>query len=229
MQSGNFMQQYLNIPSLMNYKNVKCFYFERDSYCKYGKNCQYAHSDSDIKTPNEISYLNSIATAINYELNMAYGDSVSCSVEETQDRVNNYMQSMMGNNQAIDSNSGSMNNPMSNYNYNTYGNSNTYDYSYTPDTNYGDSYVGTGAKYYDQYQSDYTESHMQYPQYSQYGEEYNQNIQNLQNNYPYYYTEQNLATSDTNQNLYNVSYYNNTNNIHGNKSSVNSKESLDIN
>ena len=227
MQSGNFMQQYLNIPSLVNYKNVKCFYFERDNYCKYGKNCQYAHSDGDIKTTNEISYLNSIATAINYDLNMAYGDSVNCSVEETQNRVNDYMQSMIGHNQAMESNTVSMNNPVSNYNYVAYGNnnsnSNNYDYSYTPDTNYGDNYGGTGANYYDQYQDDYTKSpYIQYPQYSQYGEGYNQNVQNLQNNYPYY-TDQNMPTSDPNQNLYNLPYYNNITNSHENKSNVNSK------
>jgi hypothetical protein len=66
------MQQVLNAPSMMNYKTMKCFYFERDGYCKYGVGCQFAHSDAEIMSANQIGMLSSIATAINCEMNNQY-------------------------------------------------------------------------------------------------------------------------------------------------------------
>jgi hypothetical protein len=190
MQATNFMQQYLNVPNILNYKNVKCFYFERDNYCKYGKNCQYAHSDSDIKSATEISYLNSIATAMNYQMNMAYGDSGNNSLEETQNRVNIYMQSIMNNN--AQNNNTYVNNvyDYSNYDNNNTGNSyeNNYDYSYTPDTNYGDS-SSNNNNYYNECSNNYNQ-YAQYGDYSQYNYGYtgnltseSQNFYNLDNSY----------------------------------------------
>lgn len=182
MHTSNFMQQYMNVPNLINYKNVKCFYFERDKYCKYGKNCQYAHSDSDIKTPTEISYLNSIATAMNYQMNMAYGDTGNYSLEETQNRVNNYMQSMINN--TPDNNAYDYQNYdyTGNGNYNTGDNySNSYDYSYTPDTNYGNTGV-SNSNYYDAHSNNYNQ-YAQYDQYSQHNYGYYQDMNGNVNNF----------------------------------------------
>jgi len=110
------MQQMMYTPSLINYKIMKCFYFERDNYCKYGNACQFAHSNSDLKTVDEISYLSSIATAINSDLNESYKGNF---MGENQTVVNEQM----------------LSNQIS---YNNCKNYQTYQESSTPDTNYGD-------------------------------------------------------------------------------------------
>ncbi len=73
------MQQVLRTPSLINYKASKCFFFERgksliylDNYCKYGAGCHYAHGDQDMRSSNDVSLLNTMATAMNCQLNMNY-------------------------------------------------------------------------------------------------------------------------------------------------------------
>lgn len=47
---------------------MKCYYFEKNKICKYGKSCPYAHSDSDLKTPEEMSMLSNIASQMNAQL-----------------------------------------------------------------------------------------------------------------------------------------------------------------
>jgi hypothetical protein len=47
-------------------------YSNIDNYCKYGTGCQFAHGEEDIRSPHDIVALNSIATAINCQLNSDY-------------------------------------------------------------------------------------------------------------------------------------------------------------
>ena len=68
-QANNFMQQVLQSPSLVNYKSIRCAFYEREGYCKYAAGCQYAHGDADLRSGNDVVMFNTIATAINYELN----------------------------------------------------------------------------------------------------------------------------------------------------------------
>lgn len=105
----------------MSYKSLKCFYYERDKFCKHGAACQYAHSDQDIKTPNELSMLNQIATAINYGLSA-----------DNQYGENDYSQYMNLDPQMYQQYVNQVYNQQ-NSNYAMP----EYDYYYTPDTNYG--------------------------------------------------------------------------------------------
>ena len=201
------MQQYSNVPNLLNYKNIKCFYYERDNYCRYGTGCQYAHLDSEIKTPMEIAYLNSVASTMNYQLNNGYVEGGSLSIEETQNRVNSYMQTqsmMNGNNFDANNNYG-----YNNYDYNAYNNypnntqDNQYDYSYTPDTNYGDSEVNSNV-YYDANNSEQSSTqysqYPQYAQYSQYQQPYDVYLQNTQADAHNLYNYENYAYDNSQAN-----------------------------
>ena len=40
----------LNIP-YNNYKTQRCKYFDEHGVCKFGKNCSYAHGDSELRNP----------------------------------------------------------------------------------------------------------------------------------------------------------------------------------
>jgi hypothetical protein len=92
------MQQVLKSPSLVNYKQTKCYYYERDNFCKYGSGCQFAHSEKDIRSAHDITMLNSIATAINCQLNGEYFNDLGGGQYQGYDQ--NYLQQY--NNQGYD-------------------------------------------------------------------------------------------------------------------------------
>lgn len=104
---------------MVNYKTMKCYYFQKDNYCKNGKACQFAHSDAELRTPIEMEYLTSLANTINYQVSNAAA-------------YNAYNQDQMYNQHY------SMGNEINQYSYPSYDYQNGYDYSYTPDTNYGE-------------------------------------------------------------------------------------------
>ena len=151
------MQGMYGMIGMANYKSMKCFYFERDKYCKHGNACQYAHSDNELKTQNDISYLSSIANTINCQLTSGY-EGYDSQTQQTQDQnmINEqayYMNEMMRNNMMIQQ-----------------ANNNNYDnYSYTPDTNYGTTSANqidnsnTTSNYSQGYEQGYYDPN--YPQY----------------------------------------------------------------
>jgi hypothetical protein len=150
-----------------NYKMMKCFYFERDKYCKYGNACQFAHSDRELKTPSDINYLSSLALSINSQLRAGYDPGLTGEVTSDQYNYNNYPNAnyTQVNGQAY-----------YNYQYQNYAptqtTQNQYDYSsYTPDTNYGQTLPQTNTQYpqynYDpNYQYAYSQGYA-YPNYDQ--------------------------------------------------------------
>lgn len=156
------MQQVLNNPSLINYKTTKCYFYDKDGHCKYGAGCQHAHSDKDLKTANEVTMLNSIATAINCQLNNEYLNEYA-----------NYPQQ--------ENTSEVQMNTYPNYDPN-------YDPNFTTDTNYGNYDYSQynqmnpqGNYYYDQNTGQYylIDPNYQYQNYdyTQYYEQTNQNTQ----------------------------------------------------
>jgi hypothetical protein len=142
-----YVQQTYSGLGMTNYKMMKCFYFERDKYCKYGNACMFAHSDRELKTPNDINYLSSIATALNNQLRggSEMGSSGDQNMINNQYAYANYANydNLNTNNQMMMSNQV---NGQAYYNYQyqnyapNYSNYQTGQYdSYTPDTNYGDT------------------------------------------------------------------------------------------
>jgi len=43
----------LNIP-YSNFKTQLCKFFEKEGKCKFGKNCQFAHGESELRKPYEV-------------------------------------------------------------------------------------------------------------------------------------------------------------------------------
>jgi hypothetical protein len=155
-----YIQQMYAMIGMTNYKTMKCYYFQKDNYCKNGNACQFAHADSELRTPVEMEYLTSIANSINYQVS---GEGMSY--------PQNY--AYLENQNVITSQ------------YQTYDPYAGYDYSYTPDTNYGDQTessntnnnynnyynAGTQSNYYD-----YSYNQSQNYPYNMNSIEINQNV-----------------------------------------------------
>ena len=47
------MMKMLNIP-YNNFKTQLCKFFEKEGKCKFGKNCQFAHGESELRKPYEM-------------------------------------------------------------------------------------------------------------------------------------------------------------------------------
>jgi hypothetical protein len=174
-----------------NYKMMKCFYFERDKYCKYGNACQFAHSDRELKTPSDINYLSSLALSINSQLRAGYDPGLTgeVSTDPYTGSYNNYQNAnyTQVNGQAY-----------YNYQYQNYPTAGIpvpqaqYDYSsYTPDTNYGQNPPQINSQI-----------NTQYPQY------------NYDPNYQYAYTG-GYAYPTYDQNAYANFQYSNPNQVQG--------------
>lgn len=143
---------------MVNYKTMKCYYFQKDNYCKNGKACQFAHSDAELRTPIEMEYLTSLASSLNYQVSNSgnYNNN-----QQVYDQQNFY-------NMGYD-----INIPVyPNYDFQT-----AYDYSYTPDTNYGDGTnleTNQQANYQNNYHQIYDYNYANYlPNYDQNNINYN--------------------------------------------------------
>ena len=51
----------LHIP-YNNFKTQKCKFFELNQYCKFGKNCTFAHGDEELRQPYEEIPANDLLT-----------------------------------------------------------------------------------------------------------------------------------------------------------------------
>jgi hypothetical protein len=56
--------QYKKGPNPQNFKVAKCKYWEKDSTCRYGSLCTFAHGDSEVRKSNyssdNMNYMNSM-------------------------------------------------------------------------------------------------------------------------------------------------------------------------
>jgi len=188
----------------------------KDNFCKFGNSCHFAHTDKDLKSANEITQLNTIATAINFELNQQYFQEMMNAKHQQ-----NYTES-------------NQTNPYQNYNYNQTNQNPSYDYrseiigndDFTPDTNYGQTnnftnYDNNNSFYnYDQNYQNYnyvpTENYIPYNNVENYQTEVYNNrgysYDNLVNNYDYGNTQTSIHMNDIhkfNNNLnQNINYEN---------------------
>ena len=48
------MMKMMNVP-YNNHKTQKCKYFEQEGQCKFGKNCSYAHGETEIRNPYDFA------------------------------------------------------------------------------------------------------------------------------------------------------------------------------
>jgi hypothetical protein len=94
------------------FKFIYFYHIIIDNYCKFGANCQFAHSLKDIRSTYEISNLNSMATAMNLELNNDYYKEMMRN--RNQQILQNYNQQQMYQNYNYN-----YNNNQVPYNYNT--------------------------------------------------------------------------------------------------------------